>query len=170
MDGFLGVPVRVRDEVYGNLYLDQPRAGEFTPADEELVTALAATAGFAIANARLYDETLLRQQWTASSAQIASALLDSQARRRRSRCSPMSLPRGRRATGSASSSPAPNRAVCESTRLGASPPTRSRAHSSPPWTPPRRYVRDRRVAGRPGIRDHGSADALAIVSGATRAP
>lgn len=76
MDGFLGVPVRVRDEVYGNLYLTEPRAGEFTPADEELVTTLAATAGFAIANARLYDETLLRQQWTASSAQIASALLD----------------------------------------------------------------------------------------------
>lgn len=76
MDGFLGVPVRVRDEVYGNLYLTEPRAGEFTPADEELVSTLAATAGFAIANARLYDETLLRQQWTASSAQIASALLD----------------------------------------------------------------------------------------------
>ncbi|GAA1756247.1 GAF domain-containing protein [Agromyces humatus] len=76
MDAFLGVPVRVRDEVYGNLYLTEPRAGEFTPADEELVSTLAATAGFAIANARLYDETLLRQQWTASSAQIASALLD----------------------------------------------------------------------------------------------
>ena len=76
MEGFQGVPVRVRDEVYGNLYLTEPRAGEFTPADEELVSTLAATAGFAIANARLYDETLLRQQWTASSAQIASALLD----------------------------------------------------------------------------------------------
>ena len=76
MDGFLGVPVRVRDEVYGNLYLTEPRAGEFTRADEELVLTLAATAGFAIANARLYDETLLRQQWTASSAQIASALLE----------------------------------------------------------------------------------------------
>ena len=76
MDGFLGVPVRVRDEVYGNLYLTEPRAGEFTAGDEELVSALAATAGFAIANARLYDETVLRQQWTASSAQIASALLD----------------------------------------------------------------------------------------------
>ena len=77
MNGFLGVPVRVRDEVYGNLYLTEPRSGEFTRDDEELVAALAGTAGFAIANARLYDETLLRQQWTASSAQIASALLDS---------------------------------------------------------------------------------------------
>lgn len=76
MEGFLGVPVRVRDEVYGNLYLTEPRRGAFTAADEELVSALATTAGFAIANARLYDETLLRQQWLASSAQITSALLD----------------------------------------------------------------------------------------------
>ncbi|WP_082589631.1 GAF domain-containing protein [Agromyces sp. Soil535] len=76
MDGFLGVPVRVRDEVFGNLYLSNPQGGEFTAEDEELVTALAATAGFAIANARLFDETRMRQLWTASSAQIASSLLD----------------------------------------------------------------------------------------------
>jgi signal transduction histidine kinase len=76
MDGFLGVPIRVRDEVFGNLYLSNPRATEFTAEDEELVTALAATAGFAIANARLFDETRMRQLWTASSAQIASSLLD----------------------------------------------------------------------------------------------
>ncbi|WP_448002107.1 GAF domain-containing sensor histidine kinase [Agromyces bauzanensis] len=75
MDAFLGVPIRVRDDVFGNLYLSNPRAGEFTQHDEDLVTALAATAGFAIANARLYDETRMRQSWTASSAQIASALL-----------------------------------------------------------------------------------------------
>lgn len=76
MEGFLGVPVRVRDEVFGNLYLANPRAAEFTAEDEQLVTALAATAGFAIANARLFDETRMRQLWTASSAQIASSLLD----------------------------------------------------------------------------------------------
>ena len=76
MDGFLGVPIRVRDEVFGNLYLANPRAGEFSGEDEELVRALASTAGFAIANARLFDETRMRQLWTASSAQIASALLD----------------------------------------------------------------------------------------------
>ena len=57
MDGFLGVPIRVRDEVFGNLYLSNPRAAEFDREDEQLVTALAATAGFAIANARLFDET-----------------------------------------------------------------------------------------------------------------
>jgi len=76
MNGFLGVPVRVRDEVFGNLYLSNPRGGEFTAEDEELVSALAATAGFAIANARLFDEARLRQLWTASSEQIASSMLD----------------------------------------------------------------------------------------------
>ncbi|GAA4368719.1 sensor histidine kinase [Agromyces bauzanensis] len=75
MEAFLGVPIRVRDDVFGDLYLSNPRAGEFTLEDEDLVTALAATAGFAIANARLYDETRVRQSWTASSAQITSALL-----------------------------------------------------------------------------------------------
>ncbi len=75
MDAFLGVPIRVRDEVFGNLYLSNPRAGEFSHQDEDMVTALAATAGFAIANARLFDESRMRQSWTASSAQIASALL-----------------------------------------------------------------------------------------------
>ena len=62
--------------MFGNLYLANPRAAEFTAEDEQLVTALAATAGFAIANARLFDETRMRQLWTASSAQIASSLLD----------------------------------------------------------------------------------------------
>ena len=76
MDAFLGVPIRVRDDVFGNLYLANPRAGEFSATDEELVRALAATAGIAIANARLFDETRMRQLWTASSAQITSALLD----------------------------------------------------------------------------------------------
>ena len=75
MEAFLGVPIRVRDEIFGNLYLSNPRAGEFSQQDEDMITALAATAGFAIANARLYDETRMRQNWTASSAQIASALL-----------------------------------------------------------------------------------------------
>ena len=77
MDAFLGVPIRVRSEIYGNLYLTNPRRGRFTEEDEQLVTALAATAGFVIANARLFEETRLRQQWAAASAQIASTLLES---------------------------------------------------------------------------------------------
>jgi signal transduction histidine kinase len=54
MRSFLGVPVRVRDEVFGNLYLtDKTSAEVFTDVDEELVLGLAAAAGVAIENARL---------------------------------------------------------------------------------------------------------------------
>src|SRR5436309_7997752 len=55
MRSFLGVPVRVRDQVFGNLYLTDKTTGEvFTDVDEELVVALAAAAGVAIENARLH--------------------------------------------------------------------------------------------------------------------
>jgi signal transduction histidine kinase len=75
MDGFLGVPIRVREEVFGNLYLTNPRRGTFTSEDEELVTALAATAGIAIDNARLFDATQKRQLWSTALAEVTSALL-----------------------------------------------------------------------------------------------
>lgn len=55
MRSFLGVPIRVRDEVFGNLYLtDKASAEVFTDVDEELVVGLAAAAGVAIGNARLH--------------------------------------------------------------------------------------------------------------------
>jgi signal transduction histidine kinase len=55
MRSFLGVPVRVRDEVFGNLYLtDKTSAEVFSDVDEELVVALAGAAGIAIENARLH--------------------------------------------------------------------------------------------------------------------
>jgi signal transduction histidine kinase len=75
MDSFLGVPIRVRNTVFGNLYLSNQADGEFTAEDEELVQALAATAGFAIDNARLYDETKRRQAWSAASAEVTAAML-----------------------------------------------------------------------------------------------
>src|SRR5690606_19540189 len=50
MDSFLGVPVFVRGEVYGNLYLANSDKGEFTAEDESLVIALASAAGSAISN------------------------------------------------------------------------------------------------------------------------
>jgi signal transduction histidine kinase len=75
MDSFLGVPLRVRDEVFGNLYLTEHGDGGFSDEDEELLIALAATAGVAIDNARLFQETRRRQQWSAASAQIAASLL-----------------------------------------------------------------------------------------------
>lgn len=56
MTSFLGVPILLRDEVFGNLYLTDKRGGEvFTDVDEELVVGLAAAAGLAIENARLHE-------------------------------------------------------------------------------------------------------------------
>ncbi len=75
MSSFLGVPIRVRDEVYGNLYLTDSRHGEFTADDEELATALAATAGIAIANARLFDDALYRERWASALAETARRLM-----------------------------------------------------------------------------------------------
>ena len=55
MRSFLGVPIRVGDQVFGNLYLTEKQSGEvFTDVDEELVVGLAAAAGVAIENARLH--------------------------------------------------------------------------------------------------------------------
>src|ERR1700722_5895003 len=65
MRTFLGVPVRVRDQVFGNLYLTEKRGGgEFTEDDEALVTALGAAAGMEVGNARLYAEARRPQRWT----------------------------------------------------------------------------------------------------------
>jgi GAF domain-containing protein len=55
MRSFLGVPIRVRDQVFGNLYLTDKTTGEvFTDVDEELIVGLAAAAAIAIENARLH--------------------------------------------------------------------------------------------------------------------
>jgi signal transduction histidine kinase len=56
MKSFLGVPIHVRGQVFGNLYLtDKTTAEVFTDVDEELVVALASAAGVAIENARLHQ-------------------------------------------------------------------------------------------------------------------
>jgi len=75
MRGFLGVPIRVRGDVFGNLYLADIGSREFTPEDEELVGALAATAGIVIANARMYDEANRRQRWLQASTEMTRELL-----------------------------------------------------------------------------------------------
>ena len=77
MSSFLGVPIRVRGEVFGNLYLTEKQSddGGFTEGDEELVTALAAAAAVAIENARLYAETQRRERWLQASAEVTAALL-----------------------------------------------------------------------------------------------
>ena len=76
MKSFLGVPVRSRGEVFGNLYLAERVDGsDFSADDEELVVALAASAGVAIENARLYEESRRRQEWLRASAEISRDLL-----------------------------------------------------------------------------------------------
>lgn len=79
MSSFLGVPIRVGAEVYGNLYLTEHPDGVFTEQDEELVTSLAATAGIAIANARLFAESERRRRWSAVVTEVTSALLSGSA-------------------------------------------------------------------------------------------
>ena len=76
MRTFLGVPVRIRDEVFGNLYLTEKADGQpFSEDDEVLVQALAAAAGIAIDNARLYPQSKLRQSWIEATRDIGTELL-----------------------------------------------------------------------------------------------
>ncbi len=75
MDGFLGVPIRVGSETFGNLYLTEKRTGPFTEEDERIVTMFAAAAGTAIRNARLYETVQRREAWTRAGAEIDMASL-----------------------------------------------------------------------------------------------
>ncbi|WP_264930332.1 GAF domain-containing protein [Streptomyces sp. A012304] len=76
MTTFLGVPVRVRDQVFGNLYLTDKRGGaEFDDDDEAVLRMLAAAAGVAIDNARLYEDTRRRERWLAASSELTRSLL-----------------------------------------------------------------------------------------------
>ncbi|WP_201931634.1 GAF domain-containing sensor histidine kinase [Nocardioides donggukensis] len=75
MRSFLGVPVRIRGRVFGNLYLTEKAGeGDFTEEDERVVVALAAAAGVAIENARLYEEAAQRERWLAATAEITRIL------------------------------------------------------------------------------------------------
>lgn len=76
MTTFLGVPVRIRDEVFGNLYLTEKASGQpFSEDDEVLAQALAAAAGIAIENARLYEQSRMRQRWIEATRDVATELL-----------------------------------------------------------------------------------------------
>jgi signal transduction histidine kinase len=76
MVSFLGVPVRVREEVYGNLYLTEKEGGaEFDEEDEALLVALAAAAGVAIDNAKLYEAARRQQRWLRASSEVTKRLL-----------------------------------------------------------------------------------------------
>jgi signal transduction histidine kinase len=80
MRTFLGVPIRVRGAVFGNLYLSEKHSGQpFTADDEDVVLALAAAAGVAVENARLYDEATRRHRWTQALTELTPEILRSPA-------------------------------------------------------------------------------------------
>jgi signal transduction histidine kinase len=75
MTSFLGMPVRIRGTVFGNLYLtEKAGGGPFTEADEQLVEELARTAGYVISNARSFALSERRRQWLEASADLAELL------------------------------------------------------------------------------------------------
>lgn len=76
MRTFLGVPIRIRNQVFGNLYLTEKANGAVFSADDELlVQALAGAAGIAIDNARLYQTARTRQLWIEATQDITTNLL-----------------------------------------------------------------------------------------------
>ncbi|MPZ81787.1 MAG: GAF domain-containing protein [Actinophytocola sp.] len=76
MRSFLGTPVRLRDAVFGNLYLTEKKGeAEFTADDAVVLEALAAAAGVAIENARLFEQARLRERWQQASGEVNSLLI-----------------------------------------------------------------------------------------------
>lgn len=76
MSSFLGTPIRVRDKVFGNLYLTEKQGEpDFTADDAVVLEALAAAAGVAVENAHLYEEMRLRELWRQGSGEVNAALL-----------------------------------------------------------------------------------------------
>ncbi|QIK74242.1 GAF domain-containing sensor histidine kinase [Nocardioides piscis] len=80
MNTFLGMPVRIRGTVFGNLYLTEKRGGQpFSEQDELLVEALARAAGLVIDNARTYGLSERRRRWLEATAEIGVDLQHGQA-------------------------------------------------------------------------------------------
>ncbi|MET9620274.1 GAF domain-containing protein [Streptomyces sp. NPDC006464] len=76
MRTFLGVPIRVQGEIFGNLYLSEKHdGGEFNDYDLHMVRVLATEAGIAIGNARLYEAARQRERWIDGSVAVTTALL-----------------------------------------------------------------------------------------------
>ncbi|TDV44106.1 GAF domain-containing protein [Actinophytocola oryzae] len=76
MHSFVGVPVRVRDEIFGNLYLTEKHGEvEFNDDDVVVLEALAAAAGVAIENARLFEQARRRERWQHASGEVNALLL-----------------------------------------------------------------------------------------------
>lgn len=76
MSTFLGVPLRVRGRVFGNLYLTEKEGGQdFTDEDQTVVEALASAAGIAVENARLFEQAERRQRWLEGAAAVTEFLM-----------------------------------------------------------------------------------------------
>lgn len=76
MRSFLGVPITVQGEIFGNLYLAEKRGGgAFGDDDLNMVRVLATEAGIAIGNARLYEAAKQRERWIDGSVAVTTALL-----------------------------------------------------------------------------------------------
>ncbi|MDJ0462955.1 GAF domain-containing protein [Streptomyces sp. H27-C3] len=78
MRSFVGVPIRVHTEVFGNLYLTEKRGPEgavFSADDLALLRVLASQAGIAIGNARLYETARCRERWIEGAGAVTTALL-----------------------------------------------------------------------------------------------
>ncbi|WP_369369869.1 GAF domain-containing protein [Promicromonospora sp. Populi] len=76
MHTFVGMPLRVHGSPFGNLYLTDKRGGgDFTDDDQRVLEALAAAASVAVENARLYDDTRLRERWARANDQISRQVL-----------------------------------------------------------------------------------------------
>lgn len=72
----LDVPIRVRGDMFGSVHLSEKFGGrEFDALDESIITALAAAAGMAIENARLYEDARAREVWLHASAEVTRRLL-----------------------------------------------------------------------------------------------
>ncbi|MGQ4382169.1 sensor histidine kinase [Streptomyces sp. SAS_270] len=76
MRRFLGVPIRVQGEIFGNLYVTEKHGGApFDDYDLDMVRVLATEAGIAIGNARLYEAAQQRERWIDGSVAVTTALL-----------------------------------------------------------------------------------------------
>ena len=76
MGSFLGAPVIARGELFGNIYLTEKQDGlEFTEEDEQALVLLAAQAGLAVANARLFEESERRGRWLEAAREVTTAIL-----------------------------------------------------------------------------------------------
>lgn len=76
MNSFLGVPIRVQGEIFGNVYLTEKRDGRpFNDDDLAMVQVPATEAGIAVGNARLYEAAMQRERWIDGSVAVTTALL-----------------------------------------------------------------------------------------------